>query len=86
VNNKAEQKNTKISPSVSLNLDEIKYSKRELWDRPSFSRVLGGFWYNYVLAIGLLAYAIIFMALLFPNYILPFPEAMGFKNLVQLPY
>ncbi len=61
------------------------YNKSDVeaeWRRIGFHRALGGFWYNYTLVLGSAVFAVLFMFWIMPNYILPFPDAMGFQNLV----
>jgi O-antigen/teichoic acid export membrane protein len=61
---------------------QLKATREKLWNRPGFQRVLGGYWFNYVFNLGVLVFGLIVMAVIFPNYILPFPEAMGFRSVV----
>jgi O-antigen/teichoic acid export membrane protein len=57
--------------------------KNELWEKSGFTRVLAGFWYNYIFALGLLLYGILILGVLLPNFLLPYPEAMGYNNVVK---
>ncbi|MBD3185214.1 hypothetical protein GF325_00185 [Candidatus Bathyarchaeota archaeon] len=53
------------------------------WNRIGFHRPLGGFWFNYMLVLGTSVFAILFMFWLIPNFILPFPEAIGFQDIIK---
>lgn len=53
------------------------------WTQIGFHRPLGGFWFNYVLVLVAGVFAILFVVWLMPNVILPFPEAIGFQDLVK---
>jgi O-antigen/teichoic acid export membrane protein len=55
----------------------------ELWGKTGFFRPLGGFWFNYIFNLALMVFGLVFMGVIFPNYILPFPEALGFKSVVS---
>ncbi len=52
------------------------------WQEIGFHRPLGGFWFNYLLLLGSAVFAVVFMLWILPNYILPFPEAIGFQTLM----
>ncbi|MHA1732396.1 MAG: lipopolysaccharide biosynthesis protein [Promethearchaeota archaeon] len=52
------------------------------WREVGFHRPLGGFWFNYTLILGSAVFAVVFMLWVMPNYILPFPEAIGFQTLI----
>lgn len=53
-----------------------------LWGRTGFFRPLGGFWHNYLFNLGIMIFGLLFMGIIFPRYILPYPEAIGFKSVV----
>lgn len=54
----------------------------ELWKITGFHRPLAGFWWNYSILLVLALPGIIVIGVVLPNYILPFPEALGFSNVV----
>ncbi len=56
---------------------------KDLWQEIGFHRPLGGFWFNYVLVLVAAVFSILFVLYLLPNLILPFPEAIGFQDLVK---
>lgn len=53
------------------------------WEEIGFHRPLGGFWFNYILILGSALFAVVFMLWILPNYVLPFPEAIGFQTLMS---
>lgn len=57
-------------------------STKDEWNRIGFHRALGGFWYNYILVLASAVFAVLFMFYILPNFVLPFPEAIGFQNLI----
>ena len=64
--------------------EEINTPKQvNLWKTIGFHRPLGGFWFNYLLVLGVAVFAVLFMFWLLPNYILPFPDAIGFQDIVK---
>jgi O-antigen/teichoic acid export membrane protein len=78
--------NLKGSPESSpiSNSDEKnKVDTEELWKKTGFQRILGGFWHNYLFNLFTMAFGVGVIGLIFPIYILPFPEAMGFKSVVS---
>ncbi|MBN2153769.1 MAG: hypothetical protein JW839_20090, partial [Candidatus Lokiarchaeota archaeon] len=54
----------------------------ELWKITGFHRPLAGFWWNYSILLVLALPGILVIGFVLPNYILPFPEALGFSNVV----
>jgi O-antigen/teichoic acid export membrane protein len=54
-----------------------------LWDEIGFVRPLGGFLYNIVLVVAGSIFGIFFSVWFLPNIVYPFPEAMGFENMVK---
>jgi len=56
--------------------------KEELWKKTGFQRILGGYWHNYIFVLGTMVFGLLILGVLFPNYILPFPEALGFRSVV----
>ena len=60
-----------------------KQVSEELWGNTGFQRVLGGFWHNYIFNLFVMIFGIVFLGVIFPQYILPFPEAIGFKTVVS---
>lgn len=62
---------------------EQKEIEDELWQETGFQRILGGFWHNYIFMLFIMIFGMVMMGLIFPNYILPYPEAMGFKSVVS---
>jgi O-antigen/teichoic acid export membrane protein len=54
-----------------------------LWGKTGFFRPLGGFWFNYIFNLAMMIFALVFLGVIFPNYILPYPEALGFKSVVS---
>ena len=55
--------------------------KENLWDKIGIHRSLASFWFNFILLIIAAAPALLLNSWLLPNYILPFPEALGFRTL-----
>jgi O-antigen/teichoic acid export membrane protein len=55
---------------------------QELWKKTGFHRPLAGFWWNYSILLVLALPGILVIGIVLPNYILPFPEALGFSNVV----
>ncbi|MFX0099783.1 MAG: hypothetical protein ACFFCS_09380 [Candidatus Hodarchaeota archaeon] len=62
-------------------MDETKSTDE--WKNIGFHRPLGGLWFNYVLVLFAAVFALLFMFYLMPNYILPFPEAIGFQDIIK---
>jgi O-antigen/teichoic acid export membrane protein len=55
---------------------------KEGWLRPGFHRPLAGMLYNLIYVITAAGFGIILTIWLMPNVVYPFPEAMGFEDLV----
>ncbi len=55
----------------------------KLWEEIGFVRPLGGFFYNIILVLGGSIFGIFFSVWFLPNIVYPFPEAMGFENMVK---
>ncbi len=79
--------NEKSDESILQSLTEEQkkeiLDKIEPWERSGFQRILGGFWYNYIFNLGFMVYGLVFAGYIFPNFILPYPEALGFKSVVS---
>jgi len=72
-----------ISEKKKVKLEKKKENQRivdDLWAQAGWHRPLAGFWFNYVLVLVIVVPAILSGILL--NMVLPFPEALGFANIV----
>lgn len=54
---------------------------QELWKQAGFHRPLGGLLYNLIIIFIAAGLGIVISVWLFPNFILPYPEALGFINI-----
>ncbi|MBD3353560.1 MAG: hypothetical protein GF364_18900, partial [Candidatus Lokiarchaeota archaeon] len=55
----------------------------ELWEEIGFHRPLGGLLYNLLLAMIAGIFGVAFNLWLIPNYIFPFPQALGWQKMIQ---
>jgi len=65
--------------------EKLKEETKELWEEVGWHRPLGGVMYNYLLLLIVILPGILIISVVLPNYILPYPEAVGFYN-VTLAY
>jgi len=78
-----------LNDSASTTTEEINQRQKrkkledELWTKTGFQRPLGGFWNNYIYNLVTMVFGLVFMGVIFPRFILPFPEAMGFRSVVS---
>lgn len=56
--------------------------KIKKWEDIGIHRQLGSFFYNYIFLIIMALAALLFTTIIIPNYILPFPETVGFYGVV----
>ncbi|MHA1822000.1 MAG: hypothetical protein ACTSU2_03945 [Promethearchaeota archaeon] len=54
---------------------------RDLWDIIGVHRPIASFWYQFVLLLIVMVPAILMYSYIFPNFILPFPGALGYQAL-----
>ncbi|MHA1340514.1 MAG: hypothetical protein ACTSRZ_09960 [Promethearchaeota archaeon] len=71
--------------SEILNKYKQMFSDIDLWDRIGFIRPLGGFFYNFVLAIIGILIGMIFIGFLL-SYLYPWPEAEGYRSIAGVYY
>jgi len=55
--------------------------KPELWNVVGVHRPLASFWFNYIIFLVIAVPALLMYTWILPNYILPFPEALGYQLL-----
>ncbi len=72
----------RMEDSKQENNQESKESEK-IWDEIGFVRPLGGFFYNIILVLAGSIFGIFFSVWFLPNIVYPFPEAMGFENMVK---
>ena len=65
--------------------EKIKEEVKELWEEVGWHRPLGGVMYNYILLLVVILPGLLVISVILPNFILPYPEAVGFYN-VTLAY
>ncbi|MGV9198878.1 MAG: hypothetical protein ACOC4M_08560 [Promethearchaeia archaeon] len=65
--------------------DEKKERVDDLWKEVGWHRPLGGMLYNYLLLLVVMLPGILVVSIVVPNFIMPYPEAVGFYN-VTLSY
>ncbi|MFX0098137.1 MAG: hypothetical protein ACFFCS_01050 [Candidatus Hodarchaeota archaeon] len=59
----------------------LKDGKINYWHVIGIQRPIASFWYNYIFLLIAAIPALVFFSYLLPNFILPFPSAMGFNSL-----
>lgn len=82
---KKEKKEKKLSPKKQAKKEQneqYKEQSKELWEEVGWHRPLGGMLYNYLLLLVVMLPGILIVSVVVPNFILPYPEAVGFYNVV----
>jgi len=77
-----------LSAKKKAKLEKKKKNKEqsdELWQEVGWHRPLGGMLYNYLLLLVVMLPGILIVSVVVPNFILPYPESVGFYN-VTLAY
>lgn len=80
--------NVKNEKTTDFQKTEEERSKKEvdrLWKEIGWHRPLGGMLYNYLLLLVVMLPGILVVSVVVPNFIMPYPEAVGFYN-VTLSY
>lgn len=65
--------------------EKVKSEAKGLWEIAGFHRPLAGMLYNYLLLLVVILPGILIISVVVPNFILPYPESIGFYN-VTLAY
>ncbi|MBD3350059.1 MAG: hypothetical protein GF364_01055 [Candidatus Lokiarchaeota archaeon] len=68
---------------TDINDDQIDLTTDELWQKTGFQRILGGYFYKYILNLAVMVFGLVVVAVIIPEYILPYPEALGFQSIVS---
>jgi O-antigen/teichoic acid export membrane protein len=61
--------------------EKIETGGKALWGEIGIHRSIASFWYNFVLLLLAAIPALLVISYIIPNFILPFPEALGFRAL-----
>lgn len=61
--------------------EKNKEESKALWEEVGFHRPLGGLLYNYLLLLVVILPGMLVVSVVLPNFILPYPEAIGFYNI-----